>query len=54
MADAGDFCEGDSDNLCASDNSKLATAHSRMAMFPPCFRKASDTARMFVFLMHPC
>ena len=50
MADGGDPCVEDADDLSASDDGKLATARSRMTTFPPRFGEASDTARTFVFL----
>ena len=51
MADGGDLCEADADALCTSDDGKLATALSQMAMLPPHFSEASHAARTFVFLV---
>ena len=50
MADGGDLCEAHADNLCPSDDGKLATARSRTATLPPRFNEAPHSARTFVFL----
>ena len=47
--DGGDLCEEDADDLCASDDGKVATARSQTTTLASRFSEASQAARTLAF-----
>ena len=48
--DDGDLCEVDGGDFREADDSKLATARSRMSQLPPHFSEAFHAVKTFFFL----